>query len=271
VNRELRSGLEADYRVPDSVPGVAQTLLQYQSSHRPQDLWHMVTPDYRSTAIWLQLTSGDNQDMSRVIDAVDEYLASHPLPDGVEARWAGKTFINVVWQTAMVEGMVWSLLGAFIAVFLMMALLFRSLRFGLIAMLPLSTTILAVYGLIGWVGKDYDMPIAILSSLTLGLSVDFAIHFIQRMRTLVSQHQSFEVAGRLVFEEPARAIARNAIVIALGFTPLFFAPLMPYVTVGAFMASIMAISGAATLLLLPAVMRWAMKMPSHKAAIKEEI
>jgi hypothetical protein len=138
-------------------------------------------------------------------------------------------------------------------------------------MLPLSTTILAVYGLIGWVVKDYDMPIAILSSLTLGLSVDFAIHFIQRMRTLVSQHHSFEVAGRLVFEEPARAIARNAIVIALGFTPLFFAPLMPYVTVGAFMASIMAISGAATLLLLPAVMRWAMKMPSHKAAIKEEI
>jgi hypothetical protein len=271
VNRELRSGLEADYRVPDSVPGVAQTLLQYQSSHRPQDLWHMVTPDFRSTAIWLQLTSGDNQDMSRVIDAVDEYLASHPLPDGVEARWAGKTFINVVWQTAMVEGMVWSLLGAFIAVFLMMALLFRSLRFGLIAMLPLSTTILAVYGLIGWVGKDYDMPIAVLSSLTLGLSVDFAIHFIQRMRTLVSQHHSFEVAGRLVFEEPARAIARNAIVIALGFTPLFFAPLMPYVTVGAFMASIMAISGAATLLLLPAVMRWAMKMPSHKAAIEEEI
>ena len=117
----------------------------------------MVTPDYRSTAIWLQLTSGDNPDMSRVIDAVDTYLAANPLPPGVEARWAGKTFINVVWQTGMVEGMVWSLAGAFVAVFIMMSILFRSLRFGLIAMLPLTTTILAVYGLIGWIGKDYDM------------------------------------------------------------------------------------------------------------------
>jgi len=125
--------------------------------------------------------------------------------------------------------------------------------------LPLSTTILAVYGLIGWIGKDYDMPIAVLSSLTLGLSVDFAIHFIQRMRSLVEDTGSFEAAARLAFEEPARAIARNAIVIALGFTPLFFAPLVPYITVGAFMASIMAISGAATLLLLPAVMHWALK------------
>ena len=59
-----------------------------------------------------------------------------------------------------------------------------------------------------------------------------------------------------MFEEPARAIARNAIVIAFGFTPLFFAPLVPYVTVGAFMASIMAISGFSTLVLLPAVLSW---------------
>jgi predicted RND superfamily exporter protein len=120
-----------------------------------------------------------------------------------------------------------------------------------------------VYGLIGWIGKDYDMPIAVLSSLTLGLSVDFAIHFIQRMRALVAETGSFEAAATRMFEEPARAIARNAIVIALGFTPLFFAPLVPYITVGAFMASIMAISALATLLLLPAVKRWAFQTPTE--------
>jgi predicted RND superfamily exporter protein len=143
----------------------------------------------------------------------------------------------------------------------MMALLFHSPSLGLLAMVPLTVTIVAVYGLIGWVGKDYDMPIAVLSSLTLGLSVDFAIHFIQRMRALKEQTGSFAEAARQIFEEPARAIARNAIVIALGFTPLFFAALVPYVTVGAFMAAIMVISGivmvisgVATLILLPALM-----------------
>ena len=255
VNRELFGGGDADYRVPSTAPAVAQTLLQYQSSHRPQDLWHMVTPDFRSTVIWLQLKSGDNQDMTRVIAAMDYYLDNEPLPDGVVARWAGKTYINVVWQDDMVAGMLKSLFGAFVVVFLMMAVLFRSPSFGLLAMVPLTVTILATYGMIGWLGKDYDMPIAVLSSLTLGLSVDFAIHFIQRMRTLVAETGSFAAASREIFEEPARAIARNAIVIALGFTPLFFAALVPYITVGAFMASIMAISGLATLVLLPALMR----------------
>ena len=120
VNRELRGGSAEHYVLPPSVPGVAQTLLQFQSSHRPQDLWHMVTPDYRSTAIWLQLTSGDNQDMTRVVDAVAAYVANNPPPDDVQVRWAGKTYINVIWQDAMVSGMLKSLLGAFVVVFLMM-------------------------------------------------------------------------------------------------------------------------------------------------------
>jgi len=246
-----------DYRVPDTVPAVAQTLLQYQSSHRPQDLWHMVTPDYSSTAIWLQLTSGDNQDMTRVIRSLDAYLDANPLPADVTMRWAGKTFINVVWQDAMVSGMLVSLVGAFGVVFLMMTAVFRSLRIGLLAMLPLSVTILGVYGIIGWIGKDYDMPIAVLSALTLGLSVDFAIHFIERTRALIADSGALAAATERVFEEPARAIARNAIVIAIGFTPLFFAPLVPYITVGAFMAAIMALSGVTTLVLLPAVISWA--------------
>lgn len=213
----------------------------------------MVTPDYRHTAVWLQLRSGDNQDMTRVMDAVDAWLADHPLPAGITGRWAGKTYINVVWQGEMVHGMLRSLLGSFLVVLAMMMVLFRSVRWGLIAMLPLSVTILAVYGLIGWIGKSYDMPIAVLSALTLGLSIDFAIHFIERMRELARQSGDFTVAMRQVFEEPARAISRNAIVIALGFTPLFLAPLIPYVTVGAFMASIMVVSAATTLVLLPAV------------------
>jgi predicted RND superfamily exporter protein len=76
------------------------------------------------------------------------------------------------------------------------------------------------------------------------------------LRDLVASEGSFAEAEPLMFEEPARAITRNAIVIAFGFTPLFFAPLVPYITVGAFMASIMAISGFSTLVLLPAVLSW---------------
>ena len=255
VNRELVSGDPEDFRVPDSIPGVAQALLQFQSSHRPQDLWRMVTPEFDRTVIWIQLPSGDNQDMSAVLRHVDNYLADNPAPAGMDVQWAGKTYLNVVWQDAMVKGMVGSLAGAFVAVLAMMIILFRSFGYGLLAMLPLTLTITFIYGLIGWTGKDYDMPIAVLSALTLGLSIDFAIHFIERSREAMARRGSLRAAMADVFQEPARAISRNAIVIAVGFTPLLLAPLVPYITVGVFLATIMAVSAIVTLVLLPSVMQ----------------
>lgn len=255
VTRELKTGQPKDFVIPNSQNGVAQALLQYQSSHRPQDLWHMVNKEYSSTAIWLQLTSGDNQDMTQVVEFVEQYFAENPLPEGVKTQWAGKSYLNMVWQDEMVEGMLNSLISAFAAVFIMMVILFRSVLFGVLAMLPLSITILFIYGLIGWVGKDYDMPIAVLSSLTLGLSIDFAIHFLERSREIFKQTGDFKQTMVKIFEEPASAISRNAIVIAIGFTPLLFAPLVPYITVGFFLATIMAASAVVTLVLLPVALK----------------
>jgi predicted RND superfamily exporter protein len=124
---------------------------------------------------------------------------------------------------------------------------------GLLSMLPLSVTIAFIYGFIGLVGKDYDMPVAVLSALTLGLSIDFAIHFLQRSRSLREKTGDWGIAVDEVFQEPARAISRNAIVISVGFLPLLFAPLVPYRTVGFFLATIMAVSWLATLLILAAL------------------
>jgi predicted RND superfamily exporter protein len=253
VYRELVSGEQKDYRIPETPEGVAQTLLQFQSSHRPNDLWHMVRPDYREATVWMQLKSGDNQDMMAVKKKVDEFLASNPPPEGLRAEWAGLTYLNVVWQDEMVGGMLESLLGAFVMVFIMMIILFRSPLFGVLSMIPLTITIVLTYGLIGLVGKDYDMPVAVLSSLTLGLSVDFAIHFLERSRVIQAETGNWRETMALMFREPGRAITRNAIVIAVGFLPLLAAPLVPYKTVGFLMAAIMAVSSAVTLVLLPAI------------------
>jgi predicted RND superfamily exporter protein len=122
-------------------------------------------------------------------------------------------------------------------------------------MIPLTLTIALIYGVTGLVGKQYDMPVAVLSALTLGLAVDFAIHFLVRARDLYAECGDWATTTKLVFAEPARAITRNVIVIALGFTPLLAAPLVPYNTVGVFLAAILSASGLATLLILPALIR----------------
>ncbi len=253
VHQELFEANPEYYRIPDTANAVAQTLISFQNSHKPDDLFHLVTPDYKKANIWLQLKSGDNKDMEKAIKAVDQFFASRPPPVPLLHNWAGLTYINVVWQDKMVTGMLKSFMGSFVVVLIMMVILFRSLLWGILAMTPLTVTIAFIYGIIGFIGKDYDMPVAVLSSLTLGMAVDFAIHFLERSRMAYKKAGSWQKAIKDMFEEPARAISRNVIVIAIGFTPLLAAPLVPYKTVGIFLASIMAVSGVGTMIILPAL------------------
>ena len=259
VHEELIDGKEDNYKIPDSPGAVAQCLLQFQSSHNPEDLWHMVTTDYMYANIWLQLPSGDNKDMQKVVKAVNEFFKNNPPPIKLDYNWAGLTYINVVWQNKMVWGMLLSFLGSFIIVFIMMSILFRSPLWGIVCMVPLLITIIVIYGIIGLIGKDYDMPVAVLSALTLGMAVDFAIHFLERARTSYTETCSWKKSAGEMFGEPARAITRNVLVIAIGFLPLLAAPLIPYKTVGIFLCAIMALSGAVTLLALPSIIKLAEK------------
>ena len=172
VYQELTDGKQKNFVVPDSSGAVAQCLMQFQSSHNPDDLWHLVTTDYMHANIWIQLKSGDNRDMEKVVKAVKAFFDENPPPVPLKYNWAGLTYINTVWQNKMVFGMLQSFMGSFIVVFIMMTILFRSPLWGIICMIPLTVTIAVIYGIIGLVGKDYDMPVAVLSALTLGMAVD---------------------------------------------------------------------------------------------------
>jgi len=252
VYRELVSGKQADFAVPQTASAVAQCLITYQNSHRPRDLWHFVTPDYKNSVLWLQLKSGDNRNMTEVIKIVNQFVRDNPPPFPLTHKWFGLTYINVVWQQKMVRGMFNAFMGSFLIVFLMMTILYRSALWGCLSMVPLTVTLAFIYGVIGIMGKDYDMPVAVLSSLSLGLAIDYAIHFLSRTRAVFREKGTWNKCVDPMFGEPARAISRNVLVIGVGFTPLLLAPLTPYQTVGIFIAAILLTAGIASLLILPA-------------------
>lgn len=254
VNQEMIDGRPQNHRIPDTLPGVAECLLQYQQGHRPNDLWHMVAPDYMSANVWVQLKSGDSSAMKAAVEIVDDYFKDNPPPVEMTHNWAGLHFINLVLQDRLIPAMSLSFLGSFLVVFFMMSFLFRSIKWGVLCMIPLTITILIIYGLIGIFGKDYDLPIAVLGVLALGMAVDFAIHFLQRARVKYRELGTWDEVVNKMFGEPARAISKNVLVIALGFLPLLIGPLVPYKTMGIMLFAIMTLSGIITLLALPAIL-----------------
>ena len=259
VNQELIDGRPGNFRIPDGVQKVAECYLQYQQSHRPNDLWHLVTPDYMHANIRMQFSSGDSMNTKATVKAVDAYFKKHAPPTELAYHWAGLHYINHVLEAKLVWGFLKSFVGSFLVVLIMMSFLFRSPLWGLLCMVPLTITLLAIYGITGIIGKDYDLPIAVLSALSIGMAVDFAIHFLERARVAYREIGCWKTVVPKMFGEPARAISRNVLVIAIGFLPLLVASLVPYKTTGIMLFMILSCSGLITLLALPAILTVAEK------------
>jgi hypothetical protein len=242
-------------KIPDSQPAVAQFLLMYLSSGDPSDLQDFVDyTDYDKANIIVHVKNPGSATMEGVVQRAKSYLDANPLA-GVHFNFAGPGYFNDQWNLEMFRGMTLSLLGSAVVILLLLIIDFRSVAWGAIGILPLAFTIVVSYGTLAWLGKEFTMPIEVISALALGMAVDFAIHFIARFRERYHRTNDLEGAIAWTMAVPGMAILRNAIILLVGFLVLLFAPLTPYVTVGGFIAAIMLLSSVTTLFFLPALIK----------------
>jgi hypothetical protein len=144
-----------------------------------------------------------------------------------------------------------SFLAGLVLVLILLVAQTRSLLWGVLSFLPLLFTIAVIYGVVGWIRKDFDMPVAVLSTLSLGLAVDFAIHFVARFQQRYREHPQLHEALVWTVARPGKGIFFNAVLFGVGFAVMIFAALTPYVTVGVFMAAIMLLSAAMSVVYMP--------------------
>jgi hypothetical protein len=240
-------------RVPDSKEAIGQYLFLFSMSAKASDLDNVVDPSFRQANIWVQLKTWDARAMETVIHAVDEYRKTHPI--AMELKPAGIAYFNLVWNHEVLWDMVRGFVLALVVVLAILAFDFRSIKWALIGYAPLLFTILLIYGALGYAGKDFDMPISVLSCLSLGMAVDFAIHFVSRLRQKVASDPEAGLTEALLWTaaRPGKGILRNAILFAASFAVMLFAPLTPYITVGAFIVTMMLLSAVMTIIFLPAL------------------
>lgn len=267
INKVLHDDDPKYDMVPETKETIGQYIFLFSMSAKPSDLDNVVDYPFRKANIWIQLKTWDAQAMRDVIKAVEEYKvgAIHELPLQMEMEFkpAGIAYFNLVWNDEVLYDMLRGFIIALIAVFIILAVNFRSIKWAVVGYAPLLFTILLIYGVVGFIGKDFDMPISVLSCLSLGMAVDFAIHFISRFRQRVKEQETVGAYGYTpssitdallwTAARPGKGIMRNAVLFAASFAVMIFAPLTPYITVGAFIVSMMLLSAIMTIIYIPAL------------------
>jgi predicted RND superfamily exporter protein len=253
INRVLHDDRQQDQVLPASKEVAGQYLFLFGMAAKPSTLENLIDGDSQRANIWIQLKSWDASAVEKVLAQVDAYARSHP-PPGLTVQPAGIAYFNRVWNDEVLKDMVKTFVAALVVVLVILAISFRSIGWGMIAFVPLLFTIALIYGAVGFIGKDFDMPISVLSTLSLGMAVDFAIHFIRRYRQRLSETGDTAQALIWTVARPGKGILRNAILFSLAFAVMVASSLTPYITVGVFIMAMMMLSAVFTLIYLPALL-----------------
>jgi len=123
---------------------------------------------------------------------------------------------------SVIKGQVASLLFAAIVVFVLLAIIFKSLKGGLIGSIPLVASILILFGFMGITGIALDAATALLSSIMIGVGVDFTIQYIWRFKFYILKGLSWAEATVASLQTIGRSIIINAAGVMAGFSALIF-------------------------------------------------
>ena len=243
---------DADYyAVPDSQELVAQYLLLYEMSADPGSLEQVVDYEYTSANVTVQVKDDSSQSLARIIEVSDAYQDEFDEL-GVSMHYAGSGYRALVFSELILDGQIKSLAISLGIVVVLLAIMFRSIVIGLIGATPILITAVVNFGIMGVLGIPLSISTALISSIAVGIGIDYAIHMIERYKEYLAERGNRHEAGVLTMHHSGRAIMYNAFVVASGFAVLLFSVFPPNRQVGGLVALNMAVSflGTVTVLFL---------------------
>ncbi len=240
--------------IPDSSDMIAQYLLLYEMSGDPENLWKVVDADYMGANITIQMKSDDTLTIKSVVDYVDTW-ADDFAELGIKVRYAGSGYKSLVFSDLILQGQISSLGLSVLIVFILVALMFRSLLLGAIATIPIMISIVVNFGLMGILGVPLTISTAIISSIAVGIGVDYAIHFITHYLEAMKLDGNEQRAARFSMGHTGRAITLNAAIVISGFMVMLFSVFPPNRQIGLLVSLNMLTALVATLTIMFLVLR----------------
>ena len=230
---------------------IAQYLVLYENSGGDV-LSDVVDSEYLNLNLAVTISSNSTTEEEKLLQSIEDY-AVRQFPRGFSMTSSGMVPINVATSNEVVTSQIRSLSGSILAVFLMLALIFRSVTRGLMGMIPLVFTVLFNFGVMGFFDVHLDIGTALVSSIVIGIGVDYSIHYLSRMFHELGDGTELHDAISNTVRRSGKAITSNAVTVGFGFLALSVSEFLPLVTLSWMILLTLNISALATMILIPAL------------------
>ena len=219
MSKAIYSSTEYDYdKIPGSREAIAQMFELYNMSGSPDDFKQLLNLENTRAHLIIRLSEPENAVIRSVKTKISELTSDFPA----EITIGGYAVIMADFAESIIMGQVYSLLFAVVVVFLLLAIVFRSFKGGLIGSIPLIASILVLFGFMGYFNIALDAATALLSSIMIGVGVDFTIQYIWCFNLHIRTGLSYPEATAAAMKTIGRSIIINALSVMAGFSALVF-------------------------------------------------
>jgi predicted RND superfamily exporter protein len=216
----------------------------------------MATRDFGKGRITARVRSVGLEGFAELTRAVDGFVGRE-MPSGVLSYYlTGSPSLYIQLSKKLIQSQVVSLGASLGAVGAIVAVLMASLGAGLLSLIPLVVSIAGNFGIMGYAGAYLDMATVMIASLSVGIGVDYAVHFLSRYRRERAAGRGHEEALAETFRTSGRGILVNAATLTLGFLVMLLSNFGALVTFGWLITVTMLTSLVGALFILPAALGW---------------
>ncbi len=250
---EMNWAMNGQNTVFRALPNNDRLLNQYLLVYDGKDMYELVNREFQHTRIVLNLHVHGTQEISKTIAKIRQGLVTHPLPGlTVDIGGYGRLFADQV--DLIISGEMGNFVGAFLQIFIFMAILWRSPTAAGIGMLPNLAPVFFIVVLMGATGISLDLATVMIASVVLGITVDDTVHLYHGYQHRLRAGASPVFAIARSFESSGRAVMAVSLLLVVQFSLLIFSDFIPTANFG-LMTSVGLFSGQLfELLLLPALL-----------------
>ena len=191
-----------------------------------------------------------------LLNKIEHDINENLISNGERVRLSGISVLyNNVLQS-LYQSQILTLGTVFICILIMLLILFRSITLAIIGTLPNIFTAFFILGAMGLLGIPLDIMTITIAAITIGIGVDYAIHYIHRFKKEISQGASYQQAISTVQMTVGKALYYTSITVTLGFIILVTSSFKPSIYFGLFTSVAMIVSLLATFTIIPLLINW---------------
>ena len=266
INKELNDGRPEASVVPSDAETIAQELFVFAlGGEGRHELERVAASDFSRAQITIRLQSMSSDVVLQIVEESERLAREAFAGTEIQTMTTGSGKLFSILDHYLVVSQLSSFAVAFVTVFGVIFVVFRSFRFGLLTIAPNVLPVLAVLGVMGHFDISLNVATIMLASIALGVVDDDTIHFINRYRREVAAGLDTDAAIMTATAHEGRASLTTAIINMFGYGVLMLSEYKPSAWFGGLLALTMAVAFLAEVFILPAIIKTFPRLYGHEA------